>query len=170
MFKSHLKSRPPAVTADYSGSFKSPTSFKVSKGAMDDLGLQGDITALGVDPVGGWWALGAFLQMREQSLIEPWTGLRVGILLTDLPCLKSANLGSPFSLTLPTVPPQVFPPARFTCSDLLQSTCISPFIHRRTRRPSSQPRRPSSTSSSTRAGSGSSSSTQRVPSTSGSST
>lgn len=61
MFKS--KSQPPAFSADFSGSLRTPVAYKASRLAVDELGLSGDITALAVDPVGGLWAVGASLPL-----------------------------------------------------------------------------------------------------------
>lgn len=66
MFKH--KSRAPAFQADFSGSYRTPTAFKAVRLAVDELGLSGDITALAVDPVGGYWAVGTFFSFSLHAL------------------------------------------------------------------------------------------------------
>lgn len=69
MFKH--KPRTSAFHADFSGSYRTPTAFKATRLAIDELGLSGDITALAVDPVGGYWAVGASLQLINAMSIKP---------------------------------------------------------------------------------------------------
>jgi hypothetical protein len=179
MFKH--KSRAPAFHADFSGSYRTPTAFKAVRLAVDELGLSGDITALAVDPVGGYWAIGASswpnltasnMSARKESPFPSLHYSRDGRTKeTSARSWRSRGHSPPLTLFLCDARPlrQVSRLARSMLSALDQCTSICRSSSTRQRRGRRPRRARSSTSPSTRPGAGWSPSTPAARLTSGAS-